>query len=280
MRRGIVVTKALLCGAAAAALLTPTAAPAAPATAPAWVVTPGVDRCQTELELGGASGAVAPVALVSDGETVQLVFSKADAPERAFLPIRIDHKPYANLVLRQADGKTTAIQLSAETLAALRKGGALQISWLADEPVQTSLAGSEQGLADLHTCGKQVAERFREQQAAERETSERTAAEARAKALADEQMAVAKAQKDAADAEAQRSALEAERLRSQAEAERQQAQAQAAAETARQREEADAEAYPYARVHEDQSYGYPQGSYAPQQPAYPQPYAPPPYRGW
>lgn len=269
------MTKALLWSAVATALLTSpaTAASISRAEAPAWVVTPGADSCRTELELTGASGAVAPVLLVSDGDAVQLVFTKAGAPERAFLPIRVDHKPFPNLVLRTADGKSTAMQLSAETLTALKKGGALQISWLSDEPLQTSLAGSEQGLADLRTCGAQVAGRFREQQAAERDAKARADTEARTKALADEQFAVAKAQKDAAEAEAQRSAAEAEQLR---------AQAEASAEAARQREEAqaDAEAYPYARAH-DGNYGYPQnGGYAPQQAPYPPYGAPPPYSGW
>ena len=276
------MTKALLWGAAASALLTSSAAasPAAHGDAPAWVVTPAVDSCRTELELTGASGAVAPVTLVSDGELIQLIFAKADAPERAFLPIRVDHKPFPNLVLRQADGKTAAMQLSPETLAALKKGGALQISWLADEPVQTSLAGSVQGLTDLVTCGAQVAERFHQQQAADAETKERADREARAKALADEQFAVAKAQKEAADAETQRSTAEAEQLHAQAEAERQRAQAEADAARQRAEEQADADAYPYARARGYRSYGYPQSGYAPAQDPY-QSYGPPqPYRGW
>lgn len=272
------MTKALLWGAAASALLTSSAAaaPASRAETPAWVVTPAADSCRTELELTGASGAVAPVSLVSDGEGVQLIFAKADAPERAFLPIRVDHKPFPNLVLRQADGKSAAMQLSPETLAALKKGGALQISWLADEPVQTSLAGSVQGLADLTTCGAQVADRYREQQTAAAEAKDKADREARAKAFADEQLAVAKAQKDAADAEAQRSAAEAEQLRAQAEAERQQAQADA--ERQRTQQQADAEADPYARARGYRSYNYPQPY--PQQDPY-QSYGPPqPYRGW
>ena len=266
--------KRLLWGAAASALLTSSAAAAPPsrADAPAWIVSPAVDGCRTELELTGASGAVTPVALVSDGDVVQLVFAKPDAPERAFLPIRVDHKPYSNLVLRQADGKTAAMQLSPETLTALKKGGSLQVSWLADEPVQTSLSGSEQALADLRTCGAQVAQRFRDQQAADRDAKARAEAEARAKALADEQFAVAKAQKDAADAEAQRSAAETEQLRAQARAERQRAQADAA------REQADAEAYPYARAQDDRGYNYQQPY--PQQDPYPSDGPPEPYRGW
>jgi hypothetical protein len=269
------VLKALLPGAAAAALLASSAAAAARSEAPAWVVTPATDTCRTEVELTGSSGAVAPVALVSNGDTVELVFAKADAPERAFLPVRVDHKPYPNLVLRQADGKSAAMQLSAETLTALRKGASLQISWLADEPVQTSLAGSEQGLADLRTCGAQVARRFRDGQAAERDAQDRAAAEARAKALADEQLAAAKAQKDAAEAEAQRSSAEADQLRAQAEAERQRAQAEAdAAARAREEEQAQADDAPdYPRP---QPYSPAPRGYYSQDPYYP----PQPYRGW
>lgn len=272
------MTKALLWGAAASALLTASAAasPAARGDAPAWVVTPAVDSCRTDLELTGASGAVAPVTLVSDGQMVQLVFAKADAPERAFLPIRVDHKPFPNLVLREADGKTTAMQLSAETLAALKKGGALQISWLADEPVQTSLAGSVQGLTDLVACGAQVADRFHEQQSADADAKERADREARAKALSDEQFAVAKAQKEAADAEAQRSSAEAEQMRAQADAQRQRAQADADAARQRAEEQADADAYPYQRARDYRSYPQPY----PQQYPY-QTYNPPqPYGGW
>jgi hypothetical protein len=261
------VIKALLSGAAAAALLTSSAA-AARRELPAWVITPAADSCRTELELSGTSGEDAPVALVSDGETVSLVFPKADAPERAFLPIRVDHKPYANLVLRQAGGKTAAMQLSAETLAAMRKGRALQIGWLAQEPVETELSGSEQGLADLRTCGAQVARRFHAQQAAEHEAQADAAAEARAKAIADEQLATARAQKKAAESEARRNAAETERLRAQAEAERQRAQAEAeAAAQERDEEQAQAAGYPY-----PQWRGYPD----PRDPYY----QPSPYRGW
>ena len=275
--------KALLSGAAAAALLAtsaaatpPRAQPAARGDAPAWVVTPAADTCRTELELTGASGASAEAALVSDGDKVELVFARPEAPERAFLPIRIDHKPFANLVLRQADGKTAAVELSPDTLAALRKGGALQISWLADEPLQTSLTGSEQGLADLRTCGVQVAQRYRAQQAAQSDAQARAEADARSKRLADEQFAVAQAQKEAAEAEAQRSAAEAEHLRAQTEADRRRAEAEADADAARERadEQAEAQAYPYARAraYGDPRYGYDQqGGY----------YGPPaPYRGW
>jgi len=263
------VIKLVLSGVAAATLLAGPAA-AAPATAaarldaPAWIIVPGADTCRTELELTGASGATAAAALISDGQDVDLVFTKADTPKRAFLPIRVDHKPFANLVLRQPDGKSATMQLSAETLAAVRKGGALQIGWLADEPVQVGLAGSDQALADLRTCGAQVAERYRAQAAAQREAQARAEAEARSQALADEQLAAAKAQRAAAEAEAQRNAAEAERL---------QAEAQAARAAAQQQARIDND--PYARAGD-----YPQD---PRDSYPPDPYRrddPQPYRRW
>jgi hypothetical protein len=231
---------------AAAALLT-TAAAATPAPS-AWVVQPDAADCRTEFELTGLSGATVSATLVSDGDHVQLIFARADAPERAFLPIRVDQKPFANLVLRQDDGRSAAMQLSAESLEALRKGAALQISWLANEPVQVGLKGSEQGLADLRTCGAQVAQRARAQAAEEEAVRARKAAEDRARALADEQLAAAKAQKAAAEAAAERDGAEAERLRAVAEGERQRAQAEAAAARERARQQAQAENYPYARA--------------------------------
>jgi chemotaxis protein histidine kinase CheA len=285
------VIKTSLSGVAAAALLTPsvfalvaftTPAHAAPAAVsrgepPAWIIVPGVDSCRTELELAGRSGAVAPAALVSNGEDVDLVFTKADAPERAFLPIRIDHRAFPNLVLRQADGKSAAMRLSAETLAALKKGGALQIGWLGDEPVQVGLAGSDQALSDLRTCGAQVADRYRTQQAAQREAQARSEADARTQALADEQLAAAKAQKAAAEAEAERNAAEAAQLQATADAERQRAQAAADAARERAQQQAQAESYPYARANDDPDEG--RGGYYPPDPY--NRYEPPsPYRRW
>jgi len=221
---------------AAAALLTTSAAAAAAPAPPAWVVQPDAADCRTEFELTGASGATVAATLVSDGDQVQLIFPRPNAPERAFLPIRVDQKPFANLVLRQDDGRSASMHLSAESVAALRKGAVLQVGWLADEPVQIGLRGSEQALVDLQTCGAQVAQRGRAR-----------AAEERARALADEQLAAVKAQKAAAEAAAERDAAEAERLRAAAEAERQRAQVEAdAAERARQ--QAEAQHYPYARV--------------------------------
>jgi hypothetical protein len=267
------VIKVLLSGAAAVALLTSQAAAASVAVrleAPAWVIAPGTDRCRTELELTGVSGAAVPAAFVSDGQDVDLVFSKADAPEQAFLPIRVDHKPFANLVMRQADGRTATMQLSAETLAALRKGAALQIGWLADEPVQVGLAGSEQALADLRTCGAQVAQRFHDQQAARADAQARADADARAQTLADEQLAAAKAQKTAAQAETRRNAAETERLRAAAEVDRQRAQREAD-------EQAESDSYPYARVRDYPA--DPRDSYYPPNPY--QSYQPPAlYRRW
>jgi colicin import membrane protein len=251
------VIKRTLSGAAAVALL---AAPAAHAAvvrgdAPAWLVTPVTDSCQTEIELTGASGASTTVTLVSDGAGFQLVYARPESPERAFLPIRIDHKPYANLVLGRSDRRSAAMQLSAESVAAMRRGGVLQIGWLMEEPVQARLGGSEQGLTDLKTCGAQVAARYRLQQAAQQDAAARADAEARAKAVSDEQLAAATAQKEAAEAEARRSAAEADRLQAAAAADRARAQAdaQAAADAQRQRAEDDArdQSYPpYARAGE------------------------------
>jgi hypothetical protein len=243
------VVKLYLSGALAGALLTASAATAAVhGEAPAWLVTPAYDVCRTEIDLVGASGGITPVSLVSDGETFQLMYPKADAPERAFLPIRIDHRPFANLVLRQANGRGAAMLLSPETVAALRKGGVLQIGWLVDEPVQARLTGSEQGLNDLKVCGAQVAARLRTQQAAAREAKLRADADARARAVTNEQLAAAKAQREVAEAEAQRTAAETERLQAQAAADR--ARALAEAEAVRQRAEDDArtDSYPYARA--------------------------------
>lgn len=246
---------------AAAALLTTSAAAAVSPAPPAWVVQPGAENCRTEIDLTGASGATISATLLSDGDRVELAFPRADAPERAFLPIRIDQKPFANLVLRQDDGETAKMQLSAESLAALRKGAVLQIGWLGDEPVQVGLRGSDQGLADLRTCGAQVAQRARALAAEEDASRARKEADERAQALADEQLAAAKAQKAAAEAAAQRDAAEADRLRAVADGERQRAQAEAA----RAREQAEAEDYPYARVRnypEDPRYSdYPPAPY-------------------
>jgi hypothetical protein len=175
------------------------------------------------LELIGRSGAVSPVALVSDGGQIRLRFAMEEVPERAFLPIRIDQKAYANLVLRGEVPKVAVMTLSDETLAAMRKGGTLQIAWLSEEPVRVSLAGAAQAMADLRVCGAQVAAQHQQRLAVQEESRARVAQEARAKAVADEQLATARAQRAAAEAQRQRLAAEADRAKAQA----QQAQAEA-----------------------------------------------------
>ena len=110
----------------------------------AWAVTPEDSLCQTELELVSRSGAIAPIAFVSDGDHVALRFTKAGVPSEAFLPIRVDGKPYSNLVQRDGDEGLAIMNLSEETQAALRRGKTLQIAWLGDEAVATSLAGAGQ----------------------------------------------------------------------------------------------------------------------------------------
>jgi len=197
---------------------------------PGWVIAPGEAVCRTELELTGRSGAVSPVSLVSDGGQIRLRFAMEEVPERAFLPIRIDQKAYANLVLRGEVPKVAVMTLSDETLAAIRKGGTLQIAWLSEEPVRVSLAGAAQAIADLRTCGAQVAAQRSARLAAQEEARARAAQEARAKAVADEQLAAARAQTAAAEAQRQRLRAEADRAtaqaqQAQAEAERQRAMA-------------------------------------------------------
>jgi hypothetical protein len=159
--------------------------------------------------------------MVSDGGQVSLRFAMEEVPERAFLPIRIDQKAYANLVQRGDVEKIAVMSLSDETLGAMRKGGTLQIAWLSEEAVRVPLAGAAQGIADLRTCGAQVSAEDRARRAALDEARARTAQEARAKALADEQLATARAKTAAAEAERQR--LRAEADRAQAEADRQRA---------------------------------------------------------
>ncbi len=195
--------------------------------APGWVVTPGEAACRTDLELTGRSGAVSPVALVSDGAQVSLRFAMEEVPERAFLPIRVDQKAYANLVLRTDTPKVASMALSDETLAAMRRGGTLQIAWLSEEAVRASLAGAGQGLADLRTCGAQVSAQHRARLAAQEEVRARNAQEVRMKAVADEQLAAARAQTAVAEAERHRLTAEADRAAAQAE--------QAQAEAERQR---------------------------------------------
>ncbi|MDB5450338.1 MAG: hypothetical protein JWQ52_1466 [Phenylobacterium sp.] len=192
----------------AALLAAMCAGPALAATprleSPAWVITPAEDSCHTEIELVGRSGQTAQVTLTSDGQQLGLVFAKEDLPARAFLTLRVDQKPYANLVVRKANPKLAEMVLSEETQTALRRGSSLQLSWLTQEPVSAALGGSEQGLADLRTCGAQVATQHRAQLAQAQEAHARADADARAQAVAEAQMAAAKAQAAAATAEAER----------------------------------------------------------------------------
>jgi hypothetical protein len=143
-----------------------------------------------------------------------------EVPERAFLPIRVDQKAYANLVLRSETPKVATMALSDETQAAMRRGGTLQIAWLSEEAVRASLAGAAQGLADLRTCGAQVSAQHRARLAAQEEVRARTAQEARAKAVADEQLKTARAQTAAAEAERLHQRAEADQAQAQADRER------------------------------------------------------------
>jgi hypothetical protein len=230
------VIRSIIGGAAVAALL---AGPAlsAPATKPiasrpaprsaslAWVVSPTETGCRADLELVARSGAVTPVSLISDGQLISLRFFKQDLPARAFLPIRVDRARYSNLMLRGADGAGELV-LSEETEAAMRKGGMLGIAWLTEEPLQASLAGSEQGLVDLRVCGAQTASRHRDRAAADQAARDRAQADARANAVTDAQLAAIKAQTAAADAQRRTVEEAAERQR--------RADADAAAERQRQ----------------------------------------------
>jgi hypothetical protein len=189
---------------------------AATLEAPAWAITPEDGACRTDLELVSRSGAVEPVALVSDGEHVILRYAKEGAPAEAFLPIRIDQRPYSNLVRRSGDEGVQLMSLSDESLGALKRGKMLSIAWLGEEAVSGSLAGAAQGIADLKTCGAQVgAQRRAREQELDLQRAH-AAAETRAKALADEQLAAARAQ--TAAAEAQRARLAAETRKTNAEA--------------------------------------------------------------
>ena len=226
-----------LAGAAVAGSLSTGAAFGAGLEASAWAITPGDAACHTDLELVARSGAVAPIALISDGERVTLRFTKEDAPSRAFLPIRVDGKPYSNLVQRTGEEGLAIMGLSDETLTALRHGKTLQIAWLGDEAVSANLAGAAQGIADLRTCGAQVANQHRLREAELEAQRTRAQADARAKAVADEQLAAARAQTAAAKAEQVRLAAETRKANAEAEALAAQAeQNQAYAEQERQRQ--------------------------------------------
>jgi hypothetical protein len=215
---------AVLCALVSGAVAGPSAA--ASLEASAWAITPEDAACHTDLELVARSGAVAPVALISDGERVMLRFTRESVPSQAFLPIRIDQKPFANLVQRTGDEGLAVMELSGETLNALRHGRTLQIAWLSDEAVSASLAGAALGIADLKTCGAQVAGQHRAREAELEAQRARAQADQRAKSVADEQLAAARAQTAAAEAMRQRAAAEAEQLTAQAEQDRAMADAQ------------------------------------------------------
>lgn len=238
----------MLGGAALSALFAgcAVAAPVQPSSQ-VWVVTPADDSCHTDIDLVGRSGLGAQVTLISDGSHVELRFGKDEVPQRAFLPIRIDQKPYANLMLRMENPKQGAMTLSDETLEALRKGKSLSIAWLADEPVSAMLGGSEQGLTDLRTCGAQVSAQHRADLAAQDAAKAREEAEARAKAVADEQLAAAKAAREAALATKARETAEADRLKAEQAALDAQRQRAEAAQEAAQRAQAEDAYYPYRR---------------------------------
>jgi hypothetical protein len=202
----------------------------------AWAITPEDAACHTDLELVARSGAVAPIALISDGDRVALRFAKEGVPSQAFLPIRVDGKPFSNLVQRTGEEGVAVMNLSDETLWALRHGKTLQVAWLSDEAVSASLSGAGQGIGDLKICGAQVASQHRTREAQIDAQRARVQADARAKAVADEQLATARAQTAAAQAERQRAAAEAQRVLAQAEELAAQAeQTRAMADQARQR---------------------------------------------
>lgn len=239
--------------------------------APAWAIAPEEATCHMEFELTSRSGAVAPVALISDGYRVALRLAKEGLPAEAFLPIRIDGKPYANLVQRTGEEGMALMRLSDETLAAMRRGKTLQIAWLSEEAVSGSLAGAGQGLADLRTCGAQVAADHRAREAELEASRARQAGEARAKAVADEQLKTARAQTAAADAERQRVAALAQKAIAEAEALAAQAEGQRAyAEAERQRVADEQHQRALAQQYYDQdrpprppSYGYYRPYYSP-----------------
>lgn len=200
-------------GAAVAALLAG-AAQAAPAPPPlAWIITPGEGACRTVLDLATRSGAVTPVSLTSDGVAVSLRFQREDLPERAFLPIRVDQKRFSNLMLRGAELRTGELILSEETETAMRRGSAIAVAWLGEEPLSGSLSGSGPGIADLKTCGAQAASQARARTSADAAAKAEAEANGRARAVADAQVAAARAQTAAAEAERQRVAETSERQR-------------------------------------------------------------------
>jgi len=261
------VFKPILMGAALAVLVAGAAqaAPGAPAPALAWMIQPTEAGCRAELELEAKSGAVTPITLVSDGVTLSLRFARDGLPERAFLPLRIDQKPYSNLMLRTGEPAVGELVLSPETVTALRSGSTLQVAWLSDQPVGASLSGSDQALTDLLTCGAQAASVHKAKLAAETEARARAEAEARERAITEAKLAAVQAEAAAAEAERERALQEAERQRELADAERQ----RLAYEEQRQRREEQAERE---RAYNDalRRYGYEERPL----PAQPQPWRP------
>lgn len=237
--------------------------------AAAWAVTPEDSVCQTELELVSRSGAIAPIAFVSDGEHVALRFTRAGVPSEAFLPIRVDGKPFSNLVRRDGDEGLALMNLSEDTLAALRHGKTLQIAWLSDEAVSASLSGAGQGFVDLKGCGAQVMGQRRARDTQAENDRLRQQAETHAKAVADEQLRAARAQTATAEAERDRVAAEAQRVKAQAD------QLAAQAEESRQRTLAEQDRQRAAAQQAYYGYGSPYGYPPPQQQAQQQP--PPSY---
>ncbi len=239
--------RAIIGGAVAAALLS---GPALAASPLAWVVSPTDAGCRVDLELVGRSGAITPVSLTSDGQMVSLRFFKDDLPARAFLPIRIDKARFSNLMLR-GDAGAGELVLSEETEAAMRRGGTLGVAWLSAEPLTASLAGSEQGLADLKVCGAQTASRHRERLAAEQAARDRAEAETRARALNEAQLAAVQAQTAAAEAQRRQVEEAAERQRRVEAAAQERAYAEAR-QRAYEEERRRAYASPYAEADEEE----------------------------
>ena len=234
------MSKTMISGAVFAALIAG-AAEAAP-TPLAWIITPGDGACRTELELSGRREMV-PITLTSDGEVIAMRFTKPELPERAFLPIRVDQKRYASLMLGKPRSGTGELILSEEAETAMRRGKTLAISWLGEEPLSGSLTGSEQGLSDLRTCGAQASAQSRAANDAAAKAKSEAEANQRAQAVADAQVRAARAQAAAADEERRRTAAAA------AAAERQR-QADAAAREMAYREQQERQ-YQQARL-EDQ----------------------------
>ena len=244
--------------------------------ASAWAITPEDAACHTDIELVSRSGAIAPIALISDGDHVALRFAKEGVPSQAFLPIRVDGKPFANLVQRTGEEGVALMNLSDETLVALRHGKTLQVAWLSDEAVSASLSGAGQGIADLKTCGAQVAGQHRAREAELDAQRARQLTEARAKAVADEQLATARAQTAAAEAERQHLAAETQKANAQAEELAAKAvQERAYAEQAQER--AYAEQVRQQRAAAQQQYYYYNGQQIPPPPSAPPAWAYPQY---